>query len=128
MNILHIETAKTETTPGEFVTDGYRIVVKAEGHELDGTTLYQSRFPNKAVIKAFVLLADARFDGWAVTTSGAEVTDAAGKENLRVLIDADRFQAIRELANMQVDVDTTVDAIKTFAGNNVPPPKAADEE
>lgn len=123
MNTLHVETVKTETSPGEFVTDGYRIVAQAEGHELNGRTVYQSRFANKAVIKAFVLLADERFEGWTVTASGADVTDAAGKANLRLIADADRFNMFKHMANAEVDVDGVVDAIKSF-GNNVAPAPA----
>jgi hypothetical protein len=120
MNTLHVETARTETTPGEFVVDGYRLVVHAEGDELDGTPIYQSRFANKAVIKAFVLLADSRFEGWAVTVEDSAVTDAAGKANLQLIADADRFNAIRQITNTQVDLDLVVDTIKMF-GNNVAP-------
>lgn len=116
MNTLHVEVAKTETTPGEFVTDGYRVVpviedlAAGESHRED--PVYQSRFANKAMTKAFVLLGSEKYAGWAVTVEGPEVTDPAGKLNLEQRIDADRFRAIREVALADIPTDEVVNAIK----------------
>lgn len=122
MNTLHVEPAKTETTPGEFVTDGYRITVQAEQHDLNGNTIYQSRFANKAMTKAFVLLADPRFEGFAVTVSGTDVTDPAGKLNLELIADADRFRAIRAIALSEFNSEAAVAMIKAANGTTTSEP------
>jgi hypothetical protein len=127
MNVLHVEPAKTETSPGEFVTDGYRVVVQAEGHELSGQSIYQSRFANKAMTKAFVLLSDPRFTGFALTVSGPEVTDVAGKLNLELILDADRFRKIRAVCALEAPTDLIVEAIKVNGNNLEVPPADAPE-
>lgn len=110
MNTLHVEIAQTETTPGEFVTDGFRVVPVVEGQRQE--PVYQSRFANKAMTKAFVLLGSDAYKGYAVTVQGTEVTDAAGKLNLSQRLDADRFRMIRELAMQDINTDAAVAMIK----------------
>jgi hypothetical protein len=100
-NTLHVEPALTETTPGEYVTDGFKVTFNDE-------TLYQSRFADKAVMKAAVLTADARFAP-AVVSYADGVVEVAGKLNLSKIIDADRFAAIRSLV-----MADTGDAVEAF--------------
>lgn len=112
MNVLRVEAAKTETTPGEFVTDGFKVVPVTE----DGTAgdpVYVSRFANKAMTKAFVLLGSEQYAGWGVTVESSEVTDVAGRLNLEQRVDADRFRAIRALAVADVDVSGAIEVMKT---------------
>lgn len=111
MNTLRVETVKTETTPGEFVTDGFRVTPVLEDGTV-GEPLYGSRFANKAMAKAFVLLGSEQHAGWAVTVESSEVTDVAGRLNLEQRIDADRFRAIRGLATADIDVSGAIEAMK----------------
>lgn len=118
MNTLHVETAKTETTPGEFVTDGFRVVPVTDGER--GDAIYQSRFANKAMTKAFVLLGSEQYNGFAVTVESVEVTDVAGKLNLEQRLDADRFRMIRELAMQDLNTDAAVQMIKAAESGENP--------
>lgn len=103
-NTLHVEAAQTETSPGEFVTDGFKVT-------FNGEAVYVSRSPLKAVIKAVILTTDERFAG-ATLTFGDGVPEAAGKLNLALTIDAGRFQAMRELA-----MGETGEIVEAFVGH-----------
>lgn len=118
-NTLHVEAATTETSPGEFVTDGYRVVA-------NDSVLYLSRSPLKAAIKAIVLTEDVDFKGFAVTFAEG-VAGLVGTANLSQRIDADRFMSIRGLAMAEPPVDEIVSAIKAH-GNNVSKPDAGTDE
>lgn len=131
MNVLHIEAAKTETTPGEFVTDGYRVRVECTDEnspsEYNGKAIYASRFPNKAVMKGVVLLTDERFTGFMLEVD-PEVASEAGKKNLELMVRADKYTAIESVVKAQFDAELAVEAIKVMGGNNIPPADAVETD
>lgn len=131
MNTLRIEAAKTETTPGEFVTDGYKVTVLCTDEdspsEYNGKAIYASRFANKAVMKAAVLLTDERFTGFLLDVD-PEVATEAGKKNLELMVRADKYTAIESVVKAQFDAELAVEAIKVMGGNNIPPADAVDTE
>lgn len=120
-NTLHVEPALTETTPGEFVTDGFRIT-------FNGEPVYQSRFADKAVMKAAVLTADERFAP-AVISIAEGVAEVAGKLNLSKILDSERFQAVRALvmADTGEFVEAFVDHVKEHQ-NHVADPGSSTPE
>lgn len=97
--------------------DGYDVSyqVTVESGEFDGTSIYSSRFPDKAVIKAVVKTAEDPFLGFVVKVDPAVAT-AAGVRNLEQRVDAERFQAMRALASTEFNAAEAVEAIKTFQG------------
>jgi hypothetical protein len=120
MNTLTVVKAQTETSPGEFVTDGYSVKVEAEGTEFHGQAIYTSHSPLKAFVKAGVLTEDSRFAGFVVTLEDGVATEM-GKDNLVQRLKAERFDALAQVIALQPPVDEIVAGIKAV-GNNIDGP------
>jgi hypothetical protein len=97
--------------------DGYDVSyqVTVESGEFDGTSIYSSRFPDKAVIKAVVKTAEDPFLGFVVKVDPAVAT-AAGVRNLEQRVNAERFVAAKEMFGAEFDAAAAVEIIKTVQG------------
>lgn len=114
---LRLEPVVTETTPGEFVTDGYQVVPVVDG--VDQVPVARSRFANKAAIKALLLTATGPFAGATVEPLSAAVAAEVGKQNLELLIAHDKFVAIKALSAAEVPVDELVAFRQAKVGEEV---------
>lgn len=93
----------------------YQVTVASEGADADGTTIYQSRFADKAVIKAVVKTAEEPFTGFTVAVE-PEVASACGVRNLEQRIKADKLEALTQIVNAEFDAAQAVEFIKTVQG------------
>lgn len=116
-NTLRVQAVKTETTPGEFVTDAYE-VVPVEG-EAVGPHVYVSRFANKAFIKAGMLTVTEQFAGYTVAIADSEVATEIGKQNLELLAAKMQWEHVKLHAKQELPVEEVVAFHQTTAGEQV---------
>lgn len=114
MNILKVHEVQAGTELDGFDIS-YHVTVVAPGDEHDGTDIYASRFPDKAVMKAVVKTAEDPFLGYVVQVD-QDVATKAGVLNLERMVNATRFEAIRGLASAEFDATAAVDMIKHDKG------------
>jgi hypothetical protein len=129
MNTLTVVKAQTETSPGEFVTDGFSVQVNVADKQsvsefaqsVAGQAVYTSHSPLKAAVKAIVLLADPRFSGFVISVEEDDTPTEVGKDNLVQRLKAERFDALAQVIALQPPVDEIVAGIKAV-GNNIDGP------